>query len=114
MDIFDADSVNEYSIHTLEKDKKEIANDFLAVQQAINGLLHSHSQELGQIQVAHSEAEKQKNAANYKEYKRRVDQQAILVRRSLSQVQNVSDLGQNLNDPSLFQSQQLQIMKQQN
>ena len=74
MDIFDADSVNEYSIHTLEKDKKEIANDFLAVQQAINGLLHSHSQELGQIKVAHYEAEKHKNAAIYKEYKRIVDQ----------------------------------------
>ena len=114
MDLYDADSVNEYSIHRLEKVQNDVDTDFLAVQQAIDGLLHSHSQELGQIKVAHYEAEKQKNAANYKEYKRRVDQQAILVRRSSSQVQNVSDLGQNLNDPSSFQSQQLQIMKQQN
>ena len=98
MDLYDADSVNEYSIHRLEKVQNDVETDFLAVQQAIDGLLHSHSQELGQIKVAHYEAEKQKNAANYKEYKRRVDQQAILIRRSLSQIQN---------DPSSFHSQQL-------
>ena len=95
MAIHDADSVDVYSIHALEEVKKEVNNDYLAVQQAINNLLLSHSQELGQVKVEYYKAEKLKNRANLRDYVWRVDQQAILVRRSTSQIQNASDLGQS-------------------
>ena len=95
MAIHDADSVDEYSIHTLEEVKKEVNNDYLAVQQAIDNLLLSHSQELGQVKVEYYKAEKLKNRANLRDYVWQVDQQAILVRRSMSQIQNASDLGQS-------------------
>ena len=64
MAIHDADSVDVSSIHALEEVKKEVNNDFLAVQHVINNLLLSHSQELGQVKVEYYKTEKLKNRAN--------------------------------------------------
>ena len=114
MEVNDADSVNEVSIYALAEVMEDIENDFLVVQQAIAALLLTHSQDLGQDKVAYYEAEKLKNAAWYKDYRRRADQEATLVMRSMNKIQKASSLDQNLTDPNLFQSQKLQFMKQEN